>query len=481
MKKDIRTQLESWKQTGSFIQPDQAWVSKGRQRLLSQIENTVSRDTHSFFSWNGSADFFAIFVPARLRMVARYGMTMILISLLAIGGWIASVSASYNSLPGETLYAVKRLTEGTELLVASTVGNDHDKVSTLLKHASTRVDEIKKSTTPAQAKEAIGSLKKSIESTNKTLKHVEQQSPEQAIAVAKVVNEKTEEILKSLDDGKATVKPSADTSLAATANTESVSKSLQETTNLIEKTGVKAVEVLVEKNFDTKDGPDLREAQESVEKKLAALVQDSTKLSQEIGEVASSSVGITVPVSTSTGTPVLPFVPSIVLPATSTGIAMTDTTTLPGGPAVSLLTTASGSVPVITMVAPPVNVKEKIRETEKKVEDARKAIEAGVVEARAMVQSNNLLGALKKVDELHIVKQEAKNAIVVVKQLVDANVLVIKTAPVTGTVTASSTGVQAPVVSLPLAPSTTPVVPPAAATPVPVSGAAPTVPSRTSP
>ena len=53
----------------------------------------------------------SIFVPRQLVAAARMTLTFVLIGSVAVSGWIASVSASQNSLPGEALYVVDLATD----------------------------------------------------------------------------------------------------------------------------------------------------------------------------------------------------------------------------------------------------------------------------------------------------------------------------------------------------------------------------------
>ncbi len=192
----------------SVMNPSTSWVSTNRERLFCQIRNTVQAETvRPAFTFENILNIGNIFLPANFTKGLRVGFTMVLIVGVTVSSWIASVSASYDSLPGEPLYQVKLATESTELLVASVVGSDKDKITTLLKHASNRAEEYQKSKSSAQASHALKSLNSTIQTTNDSLAKSKKDSPESAADVAKVVTEKTDKILALLSDGKPQLDP----------------------------------------------------------------------------------------------------------------------------------------------------------------------------------------------------------------------------------------------------------------------------------
>jgi hypothetical protein len=212
MSRELVKKLKKMKSQDGRINPDRAWVMRNREQLLSSIrQSSVDKQSvaqaQKFLSKfaNQFSEGLHIFVSNKVLSFARASMTVVLVIVVAVGGWTASVSASYNSLPGEVLYNVKMAVEKAELIVAGVVGSEEDEVSTIFKHASTRVDEYQRSESPEQAGQAIDLLKKKIESSSESLAKVEENSPITAVAVAKVIEEKTEEILVSLAVDKAEI------------------------------------------------------------------------------------------------------------------------------------------------------------------------------------------------------------------------------------------------------------------------------------
>lgn len=347
MYRELKKQLNSLKPANGRINPDRAWVVKNREIMLAQIRNTVEEEMRAprvnlRRVARSVLQAAKIFIPDRIVVMSRAMSLTMVIAFVAVSGWIATVSASYDSLPGEVLYHVKIATEKTELIFASVAGEE-SKVETLLRHASNRVDEYQKSKTPDQASIAIESLKKSIASTNESLEQIGGETGETAVAVAKVVNERTEQLLLSIDQV-----------------TEGNAKELNEATNLIEATGVRAVEVLVEQNLAGDSGIGLDEVKATVEKKLERLV---TGLSEINKDVASSTL----------------------LASTTAPLAVVSSTV-----DMSQITSTTAGVSV------------------------------GVQDVQTFIDQNDLLSAIKKVQTLTEAKNDAGIAVIEAKIATDA-------------------------------------------------------------
>jgi hypothetical protein len=272
--------MREWKENlrkirNGRLQPSHDWVARNRAVLLAQIRNTVQapdaekpvRTVRKLLVSLKQA--MRLFLPVRLVAVGRSVSIASLAGLLAVGGWIASVSASYGSLPGEALYHVKVAAEKTELLMATALGDNTARVETLLKHAGNRVEEVHNSKTQGQATVAINSLKKSIASANKTLLSAEEKADPAAALMAKVVTQKTDLLLESIE-----------------TSSSSQSKELGEAAHLIEVAGVRAVEVLVEQNLAGNADVSLEEVTVAVGKKLEKIVTDISRLDDATSSTA---------------------------------------------------------------------------------------------------------------------------------------------------------------------------------------------------
>jgi len=342
---------------------------------------------------------------------------------LAVSGWIASVSAAQDSLPGDALYGIKLAAEKTEVIVAGVLGSAESQAATSLKHAAVKVTEIHNAKSVKQAAVSIQSLKEKIESTNETLKQAETKSPGKAVAVAKMVEKKTEEILSALSDVKNTDVTAINREASATP--PALTKEVAVVEKLIEQTSVKAVAVLVDNKTDA--GVVAADVKQTIERKVDRLVSDLVKLDTEVG-VANTQLAVS---TTAIGVPVA----SVGATVSTTGLA-------------ALVANSSSSTPTDSAIL-------KVHAAGEVVDQATKIGEATAAEVKTLIEQNDLKTAIKKVQELGDVKQQAKEVVseakVAVQEVVKDKDAVkpvsIQGKPEIGAAVASSTGASTPVVA----------------------------------
>lgn len=373
MSRDLIKKLKSVKMRDGLINPDRVWVLENREKLLHnaresaiqmQAEAQPEKSPVKFVEHFGEG--LNIFFSRRVLSFARAGLTVFLVGAVAVGSWIASVSASYDSLPGEIMYSVKMASESTELLVANMLGSEKDQVSTILKHASNRVDEYQRSESEEQATKAIESLKKKIESSSKSLDEAAKKSPETAVVVARVIEEKTEEILVSLSEEESVVGTKLQNDVV---NVE----------GLIQDASIKAMEMIVKKVEQKEVGNDVittDEVKKTITKRIDQLVSDVSKI-EETNNVSSSTINI-VKLET----------------ASSTELIVN----------VVLLNSVTSTAATSTMEA----ASQKVDEATKKVAETNQKVEEGKMTMIDLIEQNNLSGALSKLKELGGVTTETK-------------------------------------------------------------------------
>lgn len=382
----------------SGINPDSTWVARNRALLLSQIsepaktaQNEPATEKSMFIENLSKA--MQIFVSKKVLRFARASLTMFLAISVTVGGWTATVSAANSSLPGEALYNVKMASEGTELLVNKMLGTEEDKVTTILKHASNRVDEFQRSKSSEQANMAIQSLKKKIESTGESLEKAGQKSPEEAMAIAKVIEEKTEIILTSLATNKTEINETStnvDTANRLVESHDALKAEVVIAENLIQATSIKAVEVLIQNVEQQKIGEEVitkEDVKQTIARKLDQLVSGMSKLDVEIGVVSSSTIQFDIASST------ISTVLDTAVKENKTTEVSTSTT--------QVVTEAKTGTETVA------DAKAKVEVATQKVDEASKKAEVAVTEVGALIGQNNLSAALEKVKELGGVKQEA--------------------------------------------------------------------------
>jgi hypothetical protein len=318
-----------------------------------------------------------LFVPAQVWQLARTSAILFLAGSVAVGGWIVGASASQDSLPGEPLYGVKLAIEKTEVAVADAVASPRVAAAKELDFAARRVTEIKNSLSTEQKVVALQSLQQSMQSANKRLEDTVQNSPEQALALAQVVNEKTEQILDTLHASTVIPALTSSSTVATSTPDSAVVTQVQKTEQLIEQTGVQAVQVLIDKG-------DNDSVKETVEKKLEKVTTDITDVAAQAASVIASSTIVTSDVA------------DTLLPASATGTLSTSGTTSILVPA----TIVESVVPVMTNT------------TSVQLLSGAKQVQEKIGAAKDLLDDNNLRGALQKVKELYDIKNEAKDVVI---------------------------------------------------------------------
>lgn len=266
--KDLVKSLKQLKNLGSAGAPAGDFVKKNRDILLMQIKNSSGETQTSYgikYAWN----VFESVMPANtFKFVIRPVMTAVLFFGIVFGGWAATVSASYNSLPGDKLYSVKRITEKAQLSLTS----KKNKPSLQTELAGRRLEEIIKITETEtinnkeeRTKKAVQEFKEQVRDVKTTLEDLETEAnaggeSNTVVEAAKLVDRKTTEY--------------SDTLLKVTETvSEDVKKDVEEATDAVDDAGIKAVEVIVKKQEEGAVDMSDEEVTSKVEEKLK-IVQD---------------------------------------------------------------------------------------------------------------------------------------------------------------------------------------------------------------
>ncbi|HLD31556.1 MAG TPA: DUF5667 domain-containing protein [Patescibacteria group bacterium] len=209
MSRATKDKLRRIKNYKGQINPDQSWVTENRGQLMSQISNTVSRQTSPV---NFAVLWQAINILAPGRMaysVVRPVAVFVLVIMVTASGWIASVGATQNCLPGEICYGVKMATEKTQEIVFSVTNGNKEEAQLALEFASRRATEVKmvveknETDAPKKAAVAVKKMEASIDTANQKIKQAGEEDPSAMVQVTKDVNEKAKEIentLKEVED-----------------------------------------------------------------------------------------------------------------------------------------------------------------------------------------------------------------------------------------------------------------------------------------
>ncbi|MFA6131361.1 MAG: DUF5667 domain-containing protein [Patescibacteria group bacterium] len=197
------------------------WVSfaekqANRARLMTAIENsniTVSEKTSTYSFW-----WMRNFISMPATIAAS-------VFVMAIGGWVGTVGAASNSVPGDTLYSVKMITEMAQLRFSSS----EEKAVLHTEFAEKRLAEATVLVSRGESSEpAITAFKSEMALASDELRQLQDYGSTETLAIASQVNDKINEMNSTIDS-------------QATASQEEVTIATKETANTV-------VDVVVEEH-----------------------------------------------------------------------------------------------------------------------------------------------------------------------------------------------------------------------------------------
>lgn len=402
MSKEFKKQFEQLSKMSEYIRPDQAWVALNKQKMMRQIQNSTAFEKKET-SWMETLEFW---LPKnRVLAPLRIAMVLFIIVGMTAGSWIAGVSASNSSLPGEVLYKVKIATENTQLAITSAFSSQDDKASNTaklqLEFAERRSKEVKKlvaknnAEATAQVPPTIQKLKETIQDAQDNLKEVTKGgTPENIISLAQDVTEKTSAIAQDLKEATEQ-SPDQDAALA---------KEVVATSKIVNDTGLQAIEVVLE-DKKVVDASNQEVIKELVQEKVDILVQNiadskaAVEQVKQLSAIATSTLEAQISVSSST------------LPTLTTDIKISTTTAA--------------------------QVESVSTEEVKKAGDSIKKADLVAGEVKVLLEGNNVKEAIQKAKTLNDLTTETQQVIVDTKNKVNA-VLPPTTVLVTSTVQINS-------------------------------------------
>lgn len=206
-----------------------------------------------------------VFKPA-LALVAAIGVML--------GGWVTTVSASYNSLPGDALYGVKLAAERAQV---SLVARDSDRAKLRVEFLGRRVDEV------AKIAEAPGDAAARSEQVSTVVKHITEQAAsvqknletlktsksDEVVEVARLVDRKAGEFQHSLTSSVPNVPAAAQAEVKAASS-------------LVADTSVKAVAVLVDSRAQGNVAISAETIKEKIEERIATASAETAVAKQTL-------------------------------------------------------------------------------------------------------------------------------------------------------------------------------------------------------
>ncbi len=279
MNKEATKQLDKIKLMRQSIKPDTAWVKETRATILMQVKNTLPTKKDAWSKKLGQVYGF-IFPQEIFTWVSRPVLAGLALILVVAGGSIMSVSAAEKSLPGDFLYGLKLASEQARIVMT---GPKEDKLKLKTEFTSRRIDELKQvvSMPNGDTKDKVVQVAEILKHDVKTLKDqlndvAQSASPDATAAAAKMVDKQSNEVIAVLRDAKDSLPPED-------------KEKVTEAQSAAADTGVKAIEVMAEKNQESEDvfpASDLVQAMQD----HAKIVTEVTQLDQPL-EFATGASG----------------------------------------------------------------------------------------------------------------------------------------------------------------------------------------------
>lgn len=219
--------MGSLRGAGHSAHPDSAWVAATRSRVLQHIYQTTEEVPQRVVTLNHLWSALSLIMPQRtVYTVVRPAFIFVLCFVLGTAGWITTVTASLESLPGDALYAVKIATEHTQVAVTHALQGREASAQLRVSFATRRADEVSKAVatgSPADDKhrerveQAVENLKTEVETVSAELKEVNQENPVAAARVALAIDHRVNVIEQTLVASGAHATTTATAAVAAIA------------------------------------------------------------------------------------------------------------------------------------------------------------------------------------------------------------------------------------------------------------------------
>lgn len=314
---ELKNKIQTLKNLRSHISPSPEWLKSNREILLMQISNTLENtaqreEKFSWWKFKSIWNFLDIFLPKQMvGYVLRPALGVAAIFGLVFGGWITTVSASFNSLPGDVLYSVKLATENVQTSLAS----KPEEIKLRMEFAGRRAEEVKKIINSDVSKvkkeqkveEAVKHLKNDLETVKTNLDNIKNEpannSSQVVVDVAKVVDQKSTEIQKSLEQTNTDVAGADKSAVAAITFVPSlnndkvlVTDQVKQAAAVAQETGMKAVEIIVEKHQLGDSNVSKEEVKNIVDNKLKVIEEKVVKIEEQVSTMVSSTSATTLEV-----------------------------------------------------------------------------------------------------------------------------------------------------------------------------------------
>ncbi len=212
MKDALKEQFKNLRKSDLGM-PNKEWVEASRSTLMMQVKNTVEPNPRPLSYLERAKEVVAAFAPIDdMRVAGRVASVIVLVGGIVFGSSVTTVSASLNSVPGDLLYPLKRITEEAQVRLTS---NAEAKAELHIEFAGRRVQEVSKITDSnsgnnvSRIAKAVKDFKQEMETASQYLDDPKSE-PEKVVQMAKIIDAKSEvhqqilgEVEKKVSEGEA--------------------------------------------------------------------------------------------------------------------------------------------------------------------------------------------------------------------------------------------------------------------------------------
>lgn len=280
MHRDITSQLKNLRTNA--VNPRTEWVRRNREQLLSQIKNTVPT-TAPLSPFEHILSTISIFVSKQLVYAMMRPVAFVLVIAITLtSAYTGTVKASYEALPGDTLYPAKRLVENIPVTVASLVGDTSTETKLRSENAKQRAVEVTKllqTDDPAKIDKAVQTvtdLKNEIVTISAKLEASTSTDSGIGANTVKEVKDTTDQIKNVLSDVK------TDLLISGTSTVVTLAQDVTDAKNLAKDMSLKAVEVIVAKHLDGDSSVSKDAVTQMISSTLQSVVSDANQSKQTI-------------------------------------------------------------------------------------------------------------------------------------------------------------------------------------------------------
>lgn len=243
--REIIALLRTWYNSPRFqATPDED--ERSRQRIMAVVNATKPEQVEPVSLYTRVRILAKLFIPENVwRFALQPALVMVLVLGVGTGGWITSVQAASNSLPGDALYSIKLASERTQVALASLSSDDRAVTGLHVAFAKRRLDEVKQvvkkpnsKKKAARATTAMQGFKKEMTNLHDSLKQAEALQPDTAAELAKVMQARGAEFSATISE----------THKAVVADNPVIAEELKTAEQLVNQTTLTALGVLVAKH-----------------------------------------------------------------------------------------------------------------------------------------------------------------------------------------------------------------------------------------